>query len=196
VRSITLTVDTEYPDRPCSDPLRSLDELLAVLAAHQTRATFFIVGGWAKANRDRVAAIHEAGHDVGNHSYSHCNLSRMTDEGIISDLAECNQVLAELGIESRPRFRAPYGEMGTDGRIDAAVASAGYRHSPWNVDSHDWRPEATADQIADDVLRQLSRRWPRSATILFHSWPDATSQAVGLLLEQLADRRVAFTTVQ
>jgi peptidoglycan-N-acetylglucosamine deacetylase len=196
VRRISLTIDTEYPDRPCTDQLRSLDELLIVLAAHQTRATFFIVGSWAKANGERVAAIHEAGHEIGNHSYSHCNLSRMTDEGIIGDLTECHQVLAEMGIESRPWFRAPYGEMGSDSRIEAAVTSAGYRNEPWNVDSRDWRPDATPQQIADDVLQQLARRWPRSSTILFHSWPDATPEALGLLLDQLAGRRVTFTTLQ
>lgn len=196
MRRISLTVDTEYPDRPCSDHLRSLDELLAVLAARQTQATFFIVGAWAQANPERVAAIHAAGHQIGNHSYSHCNLSRMTAEGITTDLNDCHRALAEMGIESRPWFRAPFGEMGVDGRIEAAVTSAGYRHESWNVDSRDWRPDATPQEIADDVSEQLARRWPRSATILFHSWPDATPQAVELLLDQLAGRRVNFATLQ
>jgi peptidoglycan/xylan/chitin deacetylase (PgdA/CDA1 family) len=195
VRRVCLTIDTEFPDRPCADPLTSFDRLLEVLAERQTAATFFVVGGWAKANPDRVTAIRQAGHQIANHSYSHCNLSRLTAEGIVTDLNECRQTLIELGIETRPWFRAPFGEMGSDPAIGRAVERAGYRHVPWNVDSEDWRPELTPEQIADSVFAHLRRPWPRTATVLFHSWPDRTPRALALLLDRLAGKRATFATV-
>ena len=111
MRRVHITIDTEFPDRPCSDPIATFDEMLDVLARQAVTATFFIVGSWARAHPDRVQAIHRAGHQIGNHTYSHCNLARMSPEGIMTDLSECEATLAKLGVESRPWFRAPYGEL-------------------------------------------------------------------------------------
>ena len=195
MRRVCITIDTEFPDRPCNDPLGVFDELLAILAARSIPATFFVVGSWARANPDRVAAIHAAGHRIGNHSYSHCNLSRMTDEGIAADLVECRQALEELGVETRPWFRAPYGEMTSGSHVRKAVERVGYRHVPWNADGEDWRPGASAQQIVAKAFSEVKRRWPRAATVLFHSWPDATSSALPLLLDQLRASGANFTTV-
>ncbi len=195
MRRVCITIDTEFPDRPCSNPLGVLNEVLEVLAVRATPATFFVVGSWARAYPDRVAAIHAAGHQIGNHSYSHCNLARLTPEGIVEDLTECGQALAELGIESSPWFRAPYGEMTSDSRVRAAVRRAGYRHVPWNVDTEDWRADALAEEIAGMTLVSITRRWPRTATVLFHSWPDVTPRVLSLLLDELSSERASFTTV-
>lgn len=195
VRRVCITIDTEFPDRPCSDPLGTFDQLLELLAARQTPATFFVVGGWARANPDRVVAIPAAGHQVGNHSYSHCNLARMNGEGIVADLAECDQALSELGVETRPRFRAPYGEMGARSEVRKVVKRAGYQHVPWQADGEDWRPGASPQQVADKAFAEIKRRWPRTATVLFHSWPDVTPHALALLLDELSASRVTFTKV-
>jgi peptidoglycan/xylan/chitin deacetylase (PgdA/CDA1 family) len=66
---------------------------------------------------------------------------------------------------------------------------------PWNVDSGDWRPELTPEQIADSVFAHLRRPWPRTTTVLFHSWPDRTPRALALLLDRLAGKRATFATV-
>jgi peptidoglycan-N-acetylglucosamine deacetylase len=172
-----------------------LDELLNILAARQVRATFFIVGSWARANPERVAAIQAGGHQVGNHSYSHCNLSRLNDSGIVEDLTECRQVLEELGIESRPWFRAPYGEMTSSSRVSKAVKQAGYRHVPWNVDSEDWRADVAATEMAQQTVARVRRRWPRTAIVLFHSWPEATPGILSLVLDELKAARATFVSV-
>ncbi|MBV8430966.1 MAG: polysaccharide deacetylase family protein, partial [Solirubrobacterales bacterium] len=146
---VAITIDTEFPDQPASDPLAALEAILGVLARHRVSATFFIVGAWARTYPDRVAAIKAAGHHIGNHSFSHCPLPRLTPTGIVEDLTACHDVLAGMGIESRPWFRAPQGELG-DAQVDAvaAVKLAGYRHVHWHAHGEDWRPGASAREVA------------------------------------------------
>ena len=193
-----ITIDTEFPDQPARDPLGVADALLEVLATRDVRATFFVVGAWARAYPDRVRAIADAGHHIGNHSYSHCSLNRMTQPGIVADLLAGHHVLAQLGIDSRPWFRAPYGETGDGGAgVDApaAIKTAGYRHIHWHARGEDWRPNASADDIADMILGDVAHRWPRPAIILLHSWPDAAARALELVLDRLDAQGATFLTV-
>lgn len=193
---MAITIDTEFPDQPARDPLKSLHEQLDVLAQRELRATFFIVGTWARSHPEHVKAIRDAGHRIGNHSYSHCLLSRMTAAGIVEDLIACSDVLAELEIETRPLFRAPQGELGHDDvDIEPAIKRAGYRHIHWHARGEDWRPGISAGRVAETVLAEVRERWPRPAIVLLHSWPDATPGALELILDQLQAEEARFLTV-
>jgi peptidoglycan/xylan/chitin deacetylase (PgdA/CDA1 family) len=196
VPPVAITIDTEFPDQPAEDPLGTLNELLEVLAGRSVRATFFIAGAWAQANAKHVLAIKDAGHQIGNHSYSHCALSRMTAAGIVEDLTACGEVLAGMGIESQPWFRAPYGELGhPELDVREAIRRAGYRHIHWHAHGEDWGPGASADSVASAILGEVHRRWPRPAIVLLHSWPDAAPGALQLLLEHLEAGGATFSTV-
>src|ERR1700722_10241644 len=115
MQQIAITIDTEFHDRPAADPLGALDELLQILAHRGVPATFFVVGSWAGAYPDRVSAIAAAGHVVGNHGYAHCDLTKLTNAGIVGDLGDCDGKLAAVGVAARPWFRAPYGSIGAGG---------------------------------------------------------------------------------
>lgn len=193
---VSITIDTEFPDQPATDPLGVGDELLEVLARRDIKATFFIVGAWARANPERVIAIGDAGHHIGNHSYSHCSLSRMTEAGIVEDLTACRTVLADLGVETQPWFRAPYGEITHDAvDVDAAIKRAGYRHVHWHARGEDWRAELSPEEVANTALSDVQRRWPRPAIVLVHSWPDSAPRALELVLDRLRFKGAEFATV-
>lgn len=191
-----MTIDTEFPDQPARDPLGIADQLLEVLGARNIRATFFVVGAWARAHPDRVRAIAQAGHHIGNHSYSHCSLARMTQPGIVDDVLACHDVLADLGIDSRPWFRAPYGETAGDSdAVRSAIRTAGYRHVHWHARGEDWRPGRSADDTAAMILRDVEARWPRPAIVLLHSWPDAAAEALEIVIDRLDAQGGEFLTV-
>jgi peptidoglycan/xylan/chitin deacetylase (PgdA/CDA1 family) len=194
---VALTIDTEFPDRPATDPLCTLDRLLGLLSARAIRASFFITGAWASAHPERVDAIKSAGHHIGNHSYAHCDLRRLTAQGIVEDLIACGDVLARHGLEARPWFRAPYGALDhSELDVHTAVARAGYRHIHWHAQGDDWRPELSAEAISSSILGDVDRRWPRPAIVLLHSWPDQAPGALELLLEALDPRGATFRTVE
>ncbi|HLY49377.1 MAG TPA: polysaccharide deacetylase family protein [Solirubrobacteraceae bacterium] len=195
--ALAVTIDTEFPDHPAKDPLGTLDRLLDLLERRNLRVTFFILGAWARAYPDRVSAIREAGHHIGNHSFSHCALTRMTETGIIEDLVACHDVLTGLGIESRPWFRAPYGEL-THPQLDVelAIGRAGYRHVHWHADGKDWAPGASADSVAAALVADVRACWPRPAIVLLHSWPDAAPAALERVMDALEPDNVSYLTVE
>lgn len=193
---VSLTIDTEFPDHPSSDPLRNLDRLLGLLSDRSIEATFFIAGAWAQAHPQQVLAVKAAGHQIGNHSYSHCALPRLSEAGIVEDLTACGDVLALYGVEPRPWFRAPYGEL-DHATIDvpAAIGRAGYRHVHWDADGDDWRPDRSAPEIAASILTGVRARWPRPAIVLLHSWPNHAPGAMELVLDALEPDGARFRTV-
>jgi peptidoglycan-N-acetylglucosamine deacetylase len=196
VPPVAVTIDVEFPDQPAHDPLGALHRQLEILAAREVKATFFIVGAWARAHPEPVEAIREAGHLIGNHSYSHCPLSRLTAGGIVEDLNACCDVLSDLDIETRPFFRAPQGELGHDDvDVEPAIKKAGYRHIHWHARGEDWRPGITPEEVSDMVVSDVEARWPRPAIILLHSWPDPTPQALELILDRFQAEEAKFVTV-
>lgn len=193
---VAITIDTEFPDQPAPDPLAALREQLEILARREIRATFFIVGAWARAHPEDVGAIRDAGHHIGNHSYSHCPLSRLTAGGIVEDLLACRDVLSDMEIETRPYFRAPQGELGHDDvDVEPAIKKAGYRHIHWHARGEDWRPGISAEQVANTAVSEVEARWPRPAIVLLHSWPEPTPHALELILDRLEGADARFVTV-
>jgi peptidoglycan/xylan/chitin deacetylase (PgdA/CDA1 family) len=193
---VSITIDTEFPDRAAADRTGVCDELLDILAARRVSATFFVVGSWARAYPDRIAAISEAGHHVGNHGDSHRKLTNMTDSEIVADLADCRDTLLRAGLETRPWFRAPYGEIGKlGGRINQAVAGAGYRHVRWHADGGDWKPRRRVQTVVETSLSGVRRRWPDPAIVLFHSWPDRTPNALAQVVDALESWAAEFVTI-
>jgi peptidoglycan/xylan/chitin deacetylase (PgdA/CDA1 family) len=101
-----------------------------------------------------------------------------------------------LGVETRPWFRAPYGEI-SHAQIDLnrTVQRAGYRHIHWHAQAEDWAPGASAEPIASAILAGVRRRWPVPAIVLLHSWPDPTSEALARLITAFASAQATFLTV-
>jgi peptidoglycan-N-acetylglucosamine deacetylase len=196
VPSVAITIDTEFPDQPASDPVATCDRLLAILGAHDIAATFFVVGSWAGAYPEHVGKIASYGHLIGSHSYAHCRLERMTPEGIISDLDDCRRLMLHLGIETRPWFRPPYGEMGGKPEsIHGAVQAAGYRSIAWHAHGRDWDSSRSVDDVVYETVTRVYQRWPQPAIVLFHSWSDHAPGALIGLIEALSSSQPDYITI-
>ena len=84
------------------------DELIAALEKANVHSTFFITGNWAQKNRDCAAAITKHGHEVGNHTWNHLNLTKQTDNVVREEISRAEVILNELtGQSPRPLWRAP-----------------------------------------------------------------------------------------
>jgi peptidoglycan/xylan/chitin deacetylase (PgdA/CDA1 family) len=153
-RQIALT----YDDGP-NDPhtLR----LLEVLARHGVQATFFLIGRYARQRPDIVRAIVQAGHVVGNHTFTHPLLIFKSESDIRRQLFECRSALQDAVGEHSNLFRPPFG-----GRRPAVLRVArelGLEPVMWNVTGYDWNAPPAAM-----IERKVSRQIRGGDVILLH----------------------------
>jgi peptidoglycan/xylan/chitin deacetylase (PgdA/CDA1 family) len=148
-----------------------------VLDQFGVKGTFFLIGRVMRDTPNVVRALVAAGHRVGNHTFSHPFLTRLTDAQIGQelDLTEQRYRAIVAGGSTRPCFRAPNGAI--DRRVHAVVAARGYRQVDWTVSSMDWSG-ASADRIVRNVLGGLHD----GALISFHTQEPATIVALRTVL--------------
>lgn len=110
-------------------------KILEILAKHNVHATFFMTGGWVEEYPDDVKAIYEAGHDLGNHSEHHRNMSQLSEEEKTEEIMSVHQKVKELtGVEMN-LFRPPYGDY--DNAVILNAEENGYYPIQWDVETLD-----------------------------------------------------------
>ena len=129
-------------------------KLLDVLAAHQVHATFFMLGGFAQSQTELVRRIAAEGHLVGNHSWSHPDLSRISARRVREELAQTNDLLEQM-IDAPVRyFRPPFGARRPV--VFRIARELGLAPVLWNAMTNDWS-EPLADQIAARLAEKADR---------------------------------------
>lgn len=153
-------------------------KLIDILGKYNVKATFFVVGTWVDKYPESVKALHDAGHEVMNHSNTHAHMTKLSREEIIADIQACNdKVEAVTGV--RPTLiRPPYGEY--DDKVISAIRSIGMEPIQWDVDSLDWK-EIPASQITRRVLDRVEP----GSIVLFHNAALHTPEALPGILEKL-----------
>lgn len=107
-------------------------QLIDILKKYQVPATFFVVGDWVDKYPESVKALHEAGHEIMNHSNTHAHYPQLSAQEVVADLNACNdKIEAVTGV--RPTLvRLPYGDY--DDMSINAVRSLGMEPIQWDVD--------------------------------------------------------------
>jgi peptidoglycan/xylan/chitin deacetylase (PgdA/CDA1 family) len=183
-RKVALTFDAGSSGVP-------LPAILAALRKTGQHCTFFVTGRWAEAHPDLVRAIVAGGHELGNHTYSHADLTRLSDEEIASELRRTEEAVRDAcGKSTRPYFRPPLGARNE--RVLRVAAREGYQTVYWSTDSldsviKDITPEAIRERVAD--------RARAGAIVLLHCGSQATAQALPALLEDLRDQGLSVATI-
>jgi peptidoglycan/xylan/chitin deacetylase (PgdA/CDA1 family) len=126
--------------------------LLEVLARHDVRATFFMLGRYAAQSPEIARAVAAAGHVIGNHTYTHPNLIFCSSGQVQAQLDECDRVLTDVVGEHSKLFRPPFGGRRPD--VLRTVRARGFVPVMWSVTAHDWNP-VPPEKIEEKVARQI-----------------------------------------
>lgn len=135
--------------------------LLEVLAKHEVRATFFLIGRYVQQRPEIAREVVRSGHVVGNHTFTHPLLIFKTDAEIREELRQCRQSLLDAIGEHSNLFRPPFG-----GRRPGTLRVArdlGLEPIMWNVTGYDWNGPPAAV-----IERKISNRVRGGAVILLH----------------------------
>jgi len=141
--------------------------LLDILSSDDIRATFFLVGSHAQAEPELVRRIVAAGHLIGNHSWSHPNLSLTAATRVQHELTRTSEVLQQIAGVRVEYFRPPYGARRPV--VFRMARSLGMIPVLWNAMTSDWR-EPSADRIALRLKSSIDRLQQQglAANIVLH----------------------------
>ena len=178
----TKQIALTYDDGP-NDPhtLR----LLEVLAKHNVKATFFLLGRFTKQRPDIARELTRAGHVVGNHTFSHPNLIFASALQTKLQLLDCQQALSDAVGEHSPLFRPPFG--GRRPSTLRTVRALGLEPVMWNVTGGDWKGKP-----AEYVARRVRQRVRGGDVILLHDGGHAAFGADRSQTVIATDRLIAW----
>lgn len=164
-------------------------KLLDLLAARKMKATFFVVGQCAAEYPEIVARAAREGHEIANHSWSHPDLGKMSDDGVRRELQKTDDAI-KAATGSRPTLmRPPYGSI-TPRQKAWINDTFGYRTIIWDVDPLDWKrpgPSVVTSRIVNGT--------GPGSIILVHDIHSPTIEAMPATFEQLQAKGFKFVTV-
>ncbi|MBA2585350.1 MAG: polysaccharide deacetylase family protein [Chthoniobacterales bacterium] len=164
-------------------------KLLDLLAAHHMKATFFVVGQNAAEYPEILKRAVRDGHEIGNHSWSHPNLGKISDDGVRAQLRKTDDaIVAAIGVHPM-LMRPPYGSV-TPRQKRWIHEEFGYKIIIWDVDPLDWkRPGPKV--VCSRILREAKP----GSIILAHDIHPPTIEAMPATFDQLQAKGFKFVTV-
>lgn len=164
-----------------------LTDILATLKKHNVSASFFLEGRWAQSNPELAKMIESAGHEIGNHSYSHPDMAKIPSSRIREEIQKTNEVIKAISDKPVQWFGPPSGSF-RDETVQIA-AQENLKTVMWTVDTVDWK-KPTPEQLLNRVLGKVHN----GAMILMHP-TDSTAKSLDRLIIQLKQKNLQIGTV-
>lgn len=155
-----------------------IGDMLDIFHDNKIKISFFPTGRWAEENRDLLLKIYRAGHEIGNHGYSHLDYDKLDYDGNYKEIAKAHKVIEGI-IDESPKYFAPPSGAYNEFTIQAA-RNLGYKTILWSIDTIDWREDSHKDLIVSRVIEKIHK----SAIVLMHP-TDETRKALPEIINKL-----------
>ena len=157
--------------------------IIDILDKHNVKATFFMTGEWIEKYPDCVKILVEKGHDLGNHSATHPDMTKLTKEKQKEQILKVHEMVKELTGYEMDLFRPPYGAYSND--VIRACYEINYFPIQWDVDSLDWQ-DLSATEIINKVCNH--KALGNGSIILCHNGAKHTAEALDEMLSNLKEQ--------
>jgi peptidoglycan/xylan/chitin deacetylase (PgdA/CDA1 family) len=164
-------------------------KLLDLLAAHHIKATFFVIGENVAQHPDIVARAAREGHEIANHSWSHPNLAKLSDEGVRRQLSRTDDAIKSATGARPTLLRPPYGSI-TEREKRWIHDEFGYQIILWDVDPYDWKRPGPA-VVRNRILQETQP----GSIVLSHDIHPGTIEAMPSTFDALEAKGFKFATV-
>ncbi len=158
-------------------------KLLDILDKHNVKTTFFMTGGWVSTYPDMVKEIYNRGHDLGNHSENHKEMSKLGASEQKKEITLVDDKIKELTGYDCFLFRPPYGDYNS--LLINTVYGCNHYPVQWDVDSLDWK-----DYGVDSIIKTVTRHKAlgNGSIILMHNGAKFTAEALDTVLTSLEEQ--------
>lgn len=172
-KQLFLTFDNGYENG-------NTTEILNVLKKKQVPAIFFVTGHYVKDQPDLVKRMVEEGHLIGNHSWNHPDMTRLSPEAIRDELAKVKIEVAQLTGQKEMKFlRPPRGIFNE--RVLRESREAGYTSVFWSIAYLDW--DTKKQKGAEFAYREVMKQLHPGAVILLHAVSKDNAEALGRIID-------------
>lgn len=158
--------------------------ILDILKKENIKATFFVLGSQAKKYPKIIKRIHDDGHEIGNHSYSHPNLTKLSAKQLATEIDKTNRSIKAATGKNPTVFRPPYGAYNKK-----VTKAAKLPNVLWTVDTLDWKNHNTKKIIAN-----INAQKGQYSTILMHDIHMTSAKALPTVIKQLKKDHYVFVT--
>lgn len=176
VKCVALTFD--------DGPGAATGKLLDILEEKNVPATFFPVGRMVQENPGLIERMHKQGHQLGNHTWTHPILTRLSPDKIKSEISKTADVVRTATGQEMTIYRPPYGAR--NAKVDQAVNLPGIM---WDVDTMDWKHKNTA-RTTEIAIKNASA----GSIVLMHDIHAPTVEAVPAIIDGLRERGFTLVT--
>lgn len=176
--SIAITFD----DGPSG---RYTGRLLDGLKERNVKASFFLIGENAEENPELVERIYKEGHLIGNHTYSHVQMTHLSEESAVREIERTDQVISAITGEHVAYMRPPFGAWQRELEVRMEVLPV-----LWSVDPLDWTTE-NVDEIVSKVVTEVEE----GDIILLHDCYASSVEAALRIVDILQKEGYEFVTV-
>lgn len=167
----------------CAWGAHDIPEILGILKEKNVKATFFVVGEWARRNPEETRMIAEQGHDLANHSENHFKMSVLSRDKIKTEILDCTKTIEDIAGVKTDLFRAPYGDY--NDTVLSIARQNGYYTIQWSLDSLDWKPGMTEEAILNRISKVSS-----GDILLFHNDTSHTVKILGKVIDIIREKNL------
>ncbi|WP_263708065.1 polysaccharide deacetylase family protein [Shouchella tritolerans] len=162
--------------------------ILDTLKKHDVKATFFMLGSQVEYYPELSNKVMEAGHEIGNHTMNHPDLTALEFNQIIEEMQQSNDIIEKATGRATTLFRPPYGA--SNGNVEQIASGMGNSLVMWSVDSLDWKSR-DAVAVNEEVMSNVSP----GSIVLMHDIHPSTADALPQLLTSLEEQGYQMVTV-
>ncbi|TFE24561.1 polysaccharide deacetylase family protein [Cohnella luojiensis] len=170
-------------------------QILDILKKYDAKATFFVVGLQVAKNPDVARRIIKEGHTIGNHSWSHSDLTKLSEKKLKAEIEKTQQAVVKATGIAPELVRAPYGAYSD--KVLKSIRLEHMKHVYWTVDTRDW-----AGTSVSDMRKNVLTNAHKGGVILMHSFGgrkhaiEHTIELLPSIIEELGDKGYEFVTVE
>ena len=162
--------------------------LIDIMAEYDVKATFFVVGEWVDKYPDSVKALHDAGHEIMNHSDTHPHMTNLSREDMCKEINACNDKIEAITGVRPILLRPPYGDY--NNALIEVLDEMGMYGIQWDVDSLDWKGLS-----APEITKRVTSKVTSGSIVLFHNAAEHTPEALPDIIKTLKEDGYQFVKI-